>query len=259
MPSYTVTAYNSAARSENKIHDDAVARRFGFAGGLVPGVTLFAYLARPVAESLGRHWLADGRMNASFVAPVYEGESVTGTYADDDGTATLTKSGGLSCVTGSAARGHGQPLLPLDIPEAELPRQRPAASPDSLAPGTVLGSVASPYDAEAARDYLDMLGDDLPLFRDEGYANPGWLLSTANDVLVANVELGPWIHVESRTNLVRTVRVGQDVQTRARVFDVSERKGHRFVDLDVVVLADGQPAMTVRHVAIYQPREVTQD
>jgi len=35
---YRVEAFNTAKASENKIHDDAVARRFGFGGGLVPGV-----------------------------------------------------------------------------------------------------------------------------------------------------------------------------------------------------------------------------
>jgi hypothetical protein len=33
-----VSAYNTAAASDNKIHNDSVARRFGFRGGLVPGV-----------------------------------------------------------------------------------------------------------------------------------------------------------------------------------------------------------------------------
>jgi hypothetical protein len=35
---YRIEAFNTARESENKIHDDAVARRFGFGGGLVPGV-----------------------------------------------------------------------------------------------------------------------------------------------------------------------------------------------------------------------------
>lgn len=253
MPSYTVTAHNSATESENEIHDDTVAGRYGFAGGLVPGATLFAYLARPVVEALGRRWLGDGRMDARFVAPVYEGEPVTGTVADD-GTLTLTNAGGTACATGTAALGDGhQPFSP-DIPAAELPTRRPPAGPDSLAPGTVLGTVESRYDDETARGYLDQLGDDLPLFRDEGYAHPGWLLHRANDALVANVVLGPWIHVESRTWLLRPVRVGERVRTRARVADLAERKGHRFVDLDVAVHADGEPAMAIRHVAIYQPR-----
>ena len=49
---YRVQAYNTAVASENKIHDDTVARRFGFAGGLVPGIEVYAYMAHiPVARA----------------------------------------------------------------------------------------------------------------------------------------------------------------------------------------------------------------
>ena len=48
---YRVTAYNTSKQSENKIHDDTVARRFGFSGGLVPGVDVMAYMIHlPVAK-----------------------------------------------------------------------------------------------------------------------------------------------------------------------------------------------------------------
>ena len=48
---YEVRAFNGAAASENKIHDDTVAQRFGFRGALVPGVAVFAYMAHlPVAR-----------------------------------------------------------------------------------------------------------------------------------------------------------------------------------------------------------------
>ena len=38
---YTITARNPAAESENRIHADDVARRYGFRGGLVPGVIVY--------------------------------------------------------------------------------------------------------------------------------------------------------------------------------------------------------------------------
>ena len=41
---YRVEAFNTAKESENKIHDDTIARRFGFEGGLVPGVDVYAYM-----------------------------------------------------------------------------------------------------------------------------------------------------------------------------------------------------------------------
>jgi hypothetical protein len=48
---YEVKAFNTAASSENKIHDNTVARQFGFRGALVPGVEVYAYMTHmPVAR-----------------------------------------------------------------------------------------------------------------------------------------------------------------------------------------------------------------
>ena len=74
--SYLVRARNAATASENEIHHDDVARRYGFTGGLVPGVTVYAYMAHPVVEVLGRAWLEHGTMAARFVRPCYDGDEV---------------------------------------------------------------------------------------------------------------------------------------------------------------------------------------
>ena len=50
---YRVSANNTAKASENKIHDDATARRFGFTGGLVGGVHVYAYMTHLPVASLG--------------------------------------------------------------------------------------------------------------------------------------------------------------------------------------------------------------
>ena len=76
MP-YEVVAHNTATQSDNKIHDDEVARRFGFTGGLVPGVDVYAYLTHLPAETWGLDWLERGSMRGRFLTPVYEGETVT--------------------------------------------------------------------------------------------------------------------------------------------------------------------------------------
>lgn len=39
LPEFRVEARNTSANRENRIHDDAVARQYGFRGALVPGVT----------------------------------------------------------------------------------------------------------------------------------------------------------------------------------------------------------------------------
>ena len=53
LEAYSVVAYNTARDSENKIHDNTVARRFGFSGGLVPGVDVYAYMAHLPGGTLG--------------------------------------------------------------------------------------------------------------------------------------------------------------------------------------------------------------
>ena len=87
-------------------------------------------------------------------------------------------------------------------------------------------------------------------------AHPGWLLRDANYVLSRNVRLGPWIHVESSAQHHRAVGDGDSVSTRAFVTREWEHKGHRFVTLDVAVIAAGELAVRISHTAIYAPRQV---
>src|SRR5438105_6034672 len=86
---YRVSAYNTSKQSENKIHDDTVARRFGFSGGLVPGVDVFAYMTHLPVEKWGRDFLERGLMEARFVKPVYDGEVAE---------LTATESGGILSI-----------------------------------------------------------------------------------------------------------------------------------------------------------------
>ena len=73
-------------------------------------------------------------------------------------------------------------------------------------------------------------------------------------MLSANVRLGPWIHVESVVQHFAPVEDGQEVGCRAIVTEEWEHKGHRFVRLDVLHTADGQPVARTDHTAIYRPR-----
>jgi hypothetical protein len=75
-------------------------------------------------------------------------------------------------------------------------------------------------------------------------------------VLLDNVILGPWIHAGSRMQLLSAAREGDEIAARAVVTGNYEKKGHRFVELDALVVANGTtPLAHCRHVAIYQPRE----
>src|SRR5215472_14155796 len=101
---YRVSAYNTAKASENKIHDDATARRFGFRGGLVGGVHVYAYMTHQPVTRWGRDWLVRGSGDCRFGKPVYEGDTAE-IIADEtsDGLALKVLSSGELCATGSAA------------------------------------------------------------------------------------------------------------------------------------------------------------
>src|SRR6185295_15320798 len=87
---YTVEAYNISHASENKIHDDAVAQKLGFSGGLVPGVEVYAYACHPVVRRWGRAWLERGRMECRFLKPVYDGRPAFVKAADAQGALEVT-------------------------------------------------------------------------------------------------------------------------------------------------------------------------
>ena len=267
LPVYQVRAHNAAEASENKIHNTEVARQYGFKGGLVPGVTDYAYMTRPLAEALGPDWVEHGRMSARFLKPLYDGElvsvrtKVTSASAEDvTCDVTAYNEEGELCATGSAGLSTEPPVAPDldDVPSAPLPPHRPEASPQTLAIGTVLGSVEAGFETAAHAAYLAEIRDDLGIYAGpNAIAHPGWLIRQANAVLVANVLLGPWIHVSSDVQHLAGVRDGDRLQTRAVVTDLFDRKGHEFVDLDVLVVANNKtPVMRAAHRAIYRVRPV---
>jgi acyl dehydratase len=255
---HRVRAFNTATASANRMHDDEVARQFGFRGGLVPGVDVYAYLCHVPAERWGRAWLERGTITARFVTPVYDGDEVTvaGEPDGDNGLdLVLTDPAGGRCAEGRATLPAGRPTSPQpdDWPSGDPPSPPPPVSEEILTTRP-LGSLWATFHAERAGEYLDDVREDLSLFRDEGLAHPGWLLRYANYVLSTNVKLGPWIHVESAVQFHGPVGDGDTVQTRGLVTDTYERKGHRFVELDVLQTVADRTVTRTTHTAIYRPR-----
>jgi len=91
--SLTIKAVNTAADSENKIHDDRVAAQFGFRGGLVPGVTVYGYLAEAALRHFGDEWLERGAMDVRFQQPIYHGEEIEVSVWEDGARAVVEIAG----------------------------------------------------------------------------------------------------------------------------------------------------------------------
>jgi hypothetical protein len=255
----TVVAFNTATASENKIHADDVAGRFGFTGGLVPGVDVFAYMTHAPVAHWGRDWLSQGRIRARFGKPVYDGDEtlITATPQPDDALALAVTARGVDCAGGTAWRTDEAPAPALP-PEAALPRpeDRPPASPQSLPVGRVLGTLKEIYFADVGLSHLQNTRQDPDLFDGGNIANPAYMLRRANYVLAQSVRLGPWIHLESDARLHGLITDGELMETRGVVTANEERNGHLIVTLDFTVSSRERLAMSGRHWAIYEPRQV---
>ena len=260
---YTVEAYNVSHASENKIHDDTIAKKLGFTGGLVPGVEVYAYATHLAVAQWGRAWLERGALECRFQKPVYDGAQATasGMLADGDIDFKI-ESGGELCSTGRASvpREPSPPPAITDYAVSVPPalEARPAASPESLPKGKVLGIRPFTLSEEVWRAYLADVRERHPIYAAERLGHPGQLLRQCNSVLRENVALPPWIHTGSKVQNYSAAQVGDEITARARVVDNYERKGHRLVDLDVLLVAnDARVLARVLHTAIYQLRHLS--
>ena len=254
---HIVSAYNTAKDSENKMHDDTVARQFGFSGGLVPGVDVFAYMMHPPVAKWGRAFLERGLIEARFVKPVYDGEIAEVRADEANGVLTLeVRSRGELCATGSASLPASAPRIALaDYPETSAVAQRRPVDAASYQEGKWLGVQPRAWTGADATGYLTDVRETLPIYTQESVGHPGLFQRVMNRVLVDNAILGPWIHVGSRMQMLAVAKAGAELTARAKVTANYDKKGHRFVELDALVLANGTPVAHCWHIAIYQPRQ----
>jgi acyl dehydratase len=255
---YRVSAYNTSKLSENKIHDDTVARRFGFSGGLVPGVDVMAYMMHLPVEKWGRAFLERGLIEARFVKPVYDGEIAELAGEESNGVLSIeVYSRGELCATGSASLPTSAPSFSLaDFSEVAAASDRKPVDANSYQVGKWLGAVPRIWAGDAATEYLTDIRETDAIYVREGLGHPGLLPRVMNKVLVDNAILGPWIHVGTRMQLLSAAGIGDELTARAKVTGNYDKKGHRFVELDALVVGNGKtPLAHCQHIAIYQPRE----
>jgi hypothetical protein len=260
---YSVTTRNVSVASENKIHDDAEAKRYGFKGGLVPGTVMYSHMTRPVVGRFGEKWLGRNAGEVVLLKPTYEGERLSVTAADAPG-------GNRNAVKVSLVNADGLCLATL---ETAVPEQLPAPDPLSRMEPDRSGGARIPigWDAVIVGKPLKVLpwqptsadqsawctgvSDDLPVYRGKNAPlHPGFILQTANRAFSNHFQVKPWIHVSSRIVTRGVLRVGQSIEVRAHPLERWEKKGHQFVKLYVAMIAAGEPLVEIWHTAIFTVR-----
>jgi acyl dehydratase len=264
--SWAGTAWNPVPHSENRIHSDAVAARFGFRGALVPGVVVSAYLLQPAVEAWGAGWLARGGAKVVVERPVYDGERFEVGVSD-------ARADGYAAELRGAAEGDLRARATVDLPDAapEPPAMRgdPRIGRDhERAPATReamerlrvegLGAVRARWPEAEFTSYAKDPADVPRLLRldgGEGFANPAFVLGMTNWALAANVRMDPWIHLQTEHRNFAPIPPGSELVVEQRIADLFERKGHEFVDVDLAAFhTDGRPVMSARLRAIYRLR-----
>ena len=98
-----------------------------------------------------------------------------------------------------------------------------------------------------------------PLYLREGIVHSGTVLRCCNWALSHNVILPAWMHMGSTVQNLGIAQVGDTLNVRARVTKNYEHKGHKWVEIDALVVAnETKPIARVTHIAIYRPRQLAE-
>jgi hypothetical protein len=263
---WTAVAFNQVPNSANEIHGDVLAKEYGFVGGLVPGVTVSAYLAHPAVESWGLDWLARGGAHVRVDSPLYDGEKfevrITGQSASAY-SAELVRPGEI--VSASA-----ELWLADTLPQAPVRRGDPLADPDDVALRACVehwshlqqqGCRAVRYrwgDENAMRTYLRDESQMPELLQETGggFANLSFILGISNWILASNAYMNPWVHLETTSQNFAPIPAGTPVIAEMVVSEFYEKKGHEFVDVEVALFdeRDDSCLATIALRAIYKLR-----
>jgi acyl dehydratase len=258
MAVHTATARNFAEASENKIHSDEIAKRFGFTGALVPGVTVFGHLAWPLTQRFGVSWLQGSWVTTRFLKPAYHAETISllDRETGEDSVAVDCKNGAEVLL--AALECTLEELQPPADPHASIsgpqgPQERVEIAWDTVHVEEPFATYLWQPDDAFNREYAARVDDDTEVFR-KGVLHPHAILSQANQVLVRKFVMPAWIHTGSEVRFRRLLRAGDAIEVRAVPLAKWERKGHQFIKLYVAYVVSGEIATEIWHTAIFRVR-----
>jgi hypothetical protein len=267
VTNWHAVAFNQVPHSENEIHGDKVARDFGFKGGLVPGVTVSAYLCHPAVLQWGAAWQARGLADVKVVSPLYDGEafaieilhasaeSYSARLVRPDGTVSATATVSLAAAAAAPPQRRGDPVA-----DRETPRM--AATPANMQQLQANGCHAVRFRWSPEHEmhtYLQnqaLLPEMLRVTDGDGQANMSFVLGCSNWILARNAYMNPWVHLATRSQNYGAIALHTDLLAEMHITDLFARKGHEFVDarVDLYGLADDVCYASIDLRAIYRLR-----
>ena len=277
----TITAFldgDDSLEINNIIHSTAGAARYGYAGPLVGGTTVYSWSVAALVEALGEAWLDEGWVEFQLRKPVYPDEVITmrvtssppaerGALSRSDRAGpltvafTMTKHNGEIAVRGTAGLGVADFAAEITTARDRVARPEPKDRPfisRAVAPlGEDLPAMEIDLSADEAGRYADQLARDTsPLWHGaRGRVHPGWIAQRAN-ALLAHSWRYTAIHASSQIQHLAPVHPDQRFLVSGRIESGYERKGHEYAVLDITLSSeDGRDLVRMRQPTIYQVAE----
>jgi hypothetical protein len=262
---WTGVALNQDPGSPNKIHGDELAQQYGFKGGLVPGVTVSAYLTHPAVVTWGMEFLNRGYAHVRVISPLYDGEHFNVEITEQ----TDTSYSADICSGGNNPCAHAEVALKNDGAAPPARRGDPIAPPDYEGPAAshqtferlIEGGCKAlryhwgpPHLSRAyLRNHAQMPG---LLTGSAAYANMSYILGISNFIAAANVSMNPWVHLETRSQNYQTIAHDTHIVAEMQVTGLFGKRGHEFFDAQVALYdeADDSCLSTIELRAIYKLR-----
>jgi hypothetical protein len=252
-------------RFDGSIHDDKSARQFGFRSALVPGPTVASYMTHLFIEAWGERWLRHGTMTERNRRPVYDGQAVTATAspirADAKGLGAdvvLRNADGeeVAYATGSMPATFAAPADLAQFPHRPHLAETPTVTAGGHRVGDFFRSTEMVYSQEIHDDYLEKIGETLPIFVKDKVAHPDYLVGlTIREAIASYIKPTPGIHVSFISQHFNLAHVGDVISTSGQIINVFEKKGSHYMQSDQLVVANhNTPIALFRRTSIYAVR-----
>jgi acyl dehydratase len=263
ISNHQILALNDASESENRIHSDEIAAKYGFTGALVSGVNVFGYMTQPLVRAFGETFLQRGILDVIFLKPAYQDDLLTITTSE-----ARTETSKRNCIT-SITNETGVLLakleswLPAELPPVNKLANVQCTNPPPSARAEIawdlieLNKPAPSYSwcpsEQENLEHVQVQRDNAPCYKGaDAYIHPYFLLDACNQALMKMFILPAWIHVGSKITIRAPLTLGQTIEVRSVPIDKWERKGHQFIKLYIALLTAGSVAIEVEHTAIFK-------
>jgi hypothetical protein len=256
METYRPTAHNHSESSENRIHSDSAAQKYGFESALVTGVAVFGYMTYPLVKLLGGRWFEEHSASIRLIKPAYHGDVLSINHTERDGihliqcrarddvvVAELNSSKGIPPVSELAYLSSGTPI-----------DERPEIQWDLVEVGKPFPSFRWKPDIEEHLTYTTQIEDNLEIYLGD-VLHPHAILDTANRAFANRYKLPAWVHVGSAIHFRELIRIGEEIEVRAVPMRKWRKKGHEFIDLYISCVVGEIVKTEIKHTAIFKIAE----